>query len=312
MPELRKDYILDRYVIIATERGKRPDQFMQKQEIKKPDIDYFGPGNEHLTPAEIGRYPKNEKNWQLRWFPNKFAAVVDKGNPVIRTDNEFFTFADAFGYHEVIVEDPDINKQLADVPVERMEQLLRVYAERIAELSKKPGIKYVDIFKNHGEDAGTSLLHTHSQVIAYNDIPQQVLETEKACEKFSSCPYERIINIEKTSFRAVKETPTMVCFTPYASKFPLEIVIFPKRFVLSITEFNDAEYKETAEILKKLLLKLQSINAPYNIFLQYGISKMRFRITIAPRLAKWAGFELSTGTIINAVPPEEAAKFYRS
>jgi UDPglucose--hexose-1-phosphate uridylyltransferase len=313
MPELRKDYILDRWVIIATERGKRPHEFSAKKNDDKPTIDYFAPGNEHLTPPEIGRWPKDAKgnDWKIRWFPNKFSAVKAEGHFTIRTDNDFFTFADAYGYHEVIVENPDTDGSIEDEDVQLIEELLKVYAQRIRELSKKDGIKYVIVFKNKGSDAGTSIYHTHSQIIAFNKVPETILEKERAVSKYGYDPYEKIMQIEKNSNRKIKENNSMICFSPYASRFPMEAVIFPKRFVLSITEFTDAELKDFAALLKHLLLRLKTINAQYNFYLHYGIEKMRFHLIIAPRLSKWAGFEMATDTVINTVAPEEAAKFYR-
>lgn len=313
MLELRKDYITDDYAIISSERSKRPDDFKEKNAFEKPKVDFFGPGNEAMTPPEIGRWPPDAEgsDWVIRWFPNKFVAVKPEGNPEIKTDNEFFTFSSAYGYHEVIVETPDIDQQLADLSIDHIKQLLKIYSNRISELGKKPGIKYVCVFKNKGQGAATSIYHTHSQVIAYNKIPESIAKKENACQKFSYCPYEKIINIEKGSLRAVKENDTMVCFTPYASRFPMEVVIFPKQFLLNITEFNEEEYRDCAELLKYLLEKLKKINSSYNILLQYGLKKMRFHITIAPRLSLWGGFELLSGTIINTISPEDAAKFYR-
>ncbi len=313
MLELRKDYLTDDFVIISTDRGKRPHDFSKKVVSEKPKVDVFSPGNEHLTPPEIGRWPKDSKgsDWVIRWFPNKFTAVKPAGEPKIRTDNEFFTFAGAFGFHEVIVETPDIDKQLCNLPIDHIKQVLKVYAQRIAELRKKPGIGYVSVFKNSGPAAATSIYHTHTQVIAYNKVPETIIAKEKVCKKFSFEPFQRIIDIEKTSFRKIRENDSMVCFAPYASRFPLEAVIFPKRHLLNITEFDEGEFFDLAEMLKCLLEKLNSINSPYNFFLHYGLENVRFSLTLAPRLNIWGGFELSTGTIINSISPEDAAKFYR-
>jgi UDPglucose--hexose-1-phosphate uridylyltransferase len=310
MGEIRKDYILDRYVIIATERATRPDQFMENAEPKKADNCYFCPGKESQTPPEIMRVSDGEK-WKIRVFPNKFAAVRLEGYPHLETHNKYYTFASAFGYHEVIVETPDHDKILADLPAEHISEILKVYANRIKVLSAKEGINYVSVFKNHGKDAGTSLVHTHSQVIAYNVMPAHILEEETVYEERGYDVYGDIIRSEKDSFRRVAENGTAVCFTPYASRFPLEAWIFPKRYVRNITEFDEQEYLDFARILKGLLVKLQSINASYNFDLHYGLDKLRFHLELLPRLTKWAGFEHSTGTIINVVTPEDAAKFYR-
>ncbi|MBD3204486.1 galactose-1-phosphate uridylyltransferase [Candidatus Woesearchaeota archaeon] len=308
MGELRKDYILDRYVIIASERNKRPHQFRQEKVSKHVDKCFFCPGNEHLTPEELGRIKKGD-SWLIRYFPNKFPAVKKKGEMIVSTDNNFFTYSDSFGMHEVIVETPEHEKELADLSVSHIKKILNVYSSRIKCLADKPGIKYVSVFKNHGKDAGTSIIHTHSQVIAYNIVPGIIRKKEDACK--DSCAYCRIIQIEKDSHRKCFENEDAVAFTPYASRFPFEIWILPKRHRINITEFNDREIESAAKILKKILVMLQELNSPYNMYLHYGTRNLHFQIIIAPRLAKWAGFELSTGTIINPISPEKAAKFYR-
>ncbi|MFH0875844.1 MAG: DUF4931 domain-containing protein [archaeon] len=309
MPELRKDYVLNNFVIIATERAKRPDQFISEKKDKKTDICHFCPGNESLTPGEHARITDGKGGWLIRCFTNMYAAVAPTGNYIIKTDNSFFTYSDGFGLHEVIVETPEHEKELWDLPTWHIEKLLRFYSYRIQKMEVQTGIKYVTVFKNSGSDAGTSILHTHSQLIGYNLIPEEIIEKEKASA--NSCPYCRIIEIEKNSDRRCFESYHSISFTPYASRFPFEIWLFPRRHIRSITDFNDDEYKDTAEMLIRILSKLKKLNAPYNMYLQYGLDKMHFHIVITPRLAKWAGFEISTGTIINTMPPEKAAEFYR-
>ncbi len=311
MPELRKDYVLDNFVIIATERAKRPDQFKEKQASKEEDVVkcYFCPGNEHLTPPEIGRIINGKGGWQIRYFPNKFPAVANTGKAHITTDNSFFTYSDAYGYHEVIVETPDHDKELADLSCSHITQLLKVYSDRITNLSKDPSIRYVSVFKNSGEAAGTSIVHTHSQVIANNLIPKVILDKESASAY--GCPYCKILEIESTSHRQCYSNPTMTAFTPYASRFPFEIWIMPKRHVISLHDFTEQEFIDCADLFRQALRKLKTLNAAYNLVLHYGIRDMHLHFMIMPRLTKWAGFELATGTIINAMPPEKAAEFYR-
>lgn len=321
MVELRKDYILDRFVILAAERGKRPHEFKQAKKSKddKAKKCFFCPGNESMTPAEIYRTEKKGKEtekkdkWQIRVFPNKFSAV-NGGDGNIKTHNDFFTFADAVGKHEIVVETPNHKKQLADLGTDEFVELFKVYNNRIKEISKEPSVKYVLVFKNHGEEAGTSLLHSHTQIIGYNIIPVVVNKKEEACSRYPSCPYCRIMEIEKTSFRRVHENDSFVCFTPYASRFPYEIWFFPKRHIISSTEMNDDELKGLAELMQKVLKKLKSINASYNFYFHNGTGntqKFHFHIELTPRLSKWAGFELGSETIINTVSPEDAAEFYR-
>lgn len=307
--ELRKDYILDRWVILSTGRGKRPKEFKADKKVEK-GIDYFAPGNENKTPDEIGRL--GGKKWKMRWFANKFPAVDKHGDPEIKSENDFFTFSSAFGSHEVIVETPT-QKQLWDLPVKDIKELFKVYNSRILELGKEKDIKYVCVFKNHGDKGGTSLLHSHSQVIAYNKIPETVSEKIKACKEFGRCPYCEIWKIERNSFRRCFENDDFIAFCPYASRFNYEVWVFPKRHVGGLFELNQEEYNSMAEIMKKILLKLKKLGASYNHFLHYAPKgeDLHFHIEICPRIATWGGFELSAGTVINSVSPEDAAKFYR-
>jgi UDPglucose--hexose-1-phosphate uridylyltransferase len=309
--ELRKDYILERWVFLASDRKKRPREFKSKGEKEEKKICYFCPGNEHLTPPEIGRIGK--KKWKIRWFPNKFPAVEQKGNFSIKTDNTYFTFSDAYGIHEVIVETPHHNKQMWDLSNEHIKEVLDVYKQRITELGRLEHIKYVIIFKNHGKEGGTSLVHSHTQVTAINIVPTLVKEEVEAFKRYENCPYCDIINIEKNSHRRCFENNSMVAFAPYASRFNFEVWIFPKRHLKNITELKDNEALDLAEILKNVLEKLKKLNAAYNFFLHYAPEgeDLHFHIEVTPRLAIWAGFEFSSNAVINSVAPEDAAKFYR-
>jgi UDPglucose--hexose-1-phosphate uridylyltransferase len=312
MMELRKDYILDRYVIVSSARGKRPHEFKKVQEKVKEGICFFCPGNEKLTPPEIGRIG-TKKQWRLRWFPNKFAAVDQEGNPHFETHNDYFTFASAYGYHEVLVETNDHKKQLWDLTQNQIKTVLESYADRIRDLSQRDNINYVCVFKNHGKEGGTSLVHSHSQIIAYNKWPNLIKDKIEAVNRYDHCPYCDIIDAEKDSDRRCFENNSFIAFTPYASRFHFEIWVFPKEHIKNITHLGEDKLKDLAEILKKILKKLKSLNTPYNMELFYSPESedLHFHIEVTPRLAIWAGFELLTNDTINSMPPEDAAKFYR-
>ena len=309
--ELRKDYILDRYVIVSAGRKQRPKQF-GKKEVEKDSKCFFCSGNESMTPPEIGRIEENGK-WIIRWFANKFPAVNLDGNPEIRTDNNFYTFADAYGYHEVIVETNDHSKQLWDLDVKYIEKLLKVYNSRIKDLSSKGNIKYVCLFKNSGRDAGTSIVHSHTQIIAYNKIPELVSKEVAKSMEFSECPYCSIIASEKDSSRRCFENDSFIAFCPYASRFHYEVWVFPKKHVRSMEEFDDVMFSDLASIMHSILIKLKELGLSYNLSFHYAPNgdDLHFHIEVCPRDAIWGGFELLTDDVINSVIPEEAAKFYR-
>lgn len=309
--ELRKDYILDRFVIISESRGQRPHEFVESEE-KKEEACFFCPGNEAMTPPEIMRIPDGKGGWKIRVFPNKFAAAELKGNYGVRTDNRFFTFSDAYGVHEIIVETPDHEKHMADLSEAELRDVFKVYNRRIVDILRIPGIKYVSVFKNHGRDAGTSIIHTHTQIIANNILPTAVEEEINAIKRYPNCPYCDILNVEKGSYRRCFENDRFVAFAPYASRFHYEVWVFPKQHLKSSTLMDEETLLSLASIMKKILLKLKQISADYNFFLHYSEDDAyHFHIEVCPRLAVWAGFEYCTGITINSVSPEDAAKFYR-
>ncbi|VVB81146.1 Uncharacterised protein [uncultured archaeon] len=308
MGEIRKDYILDRWVIVSPKRGQRPHE-LKKPPIVESGVCYFCPGSENLTPPEIGRIVKNG-GWQLRWFENKFAALKPEGDFSFKTDNRFYSSSSAYGYHEIIVETPRHDKQLAQLSVDEVEQVLNVYARRIVELESKPGIKYVNVFKNHGLYGGTSIVHSHSQIMALSFVPPEINEKISAMRRFISCPYCSVVQSEKNSGRLCFENSDFVAFTPFASRFNYEVWIFPKTHVARLEKVN---FAGLADILVRVLRKVYDAGFDYNMIVQYGPKNedFHFHIEICPRVAIWAGFELCSGVIINSVAPEDAAKFYR-
>ncbi|HII17392.1 TPA: DUF4931 domain-containing protein [Candidatus Woesearchaeota archaeon] len=314
MGELRKDYILNRWVIIATERARRPQEFAKakKRILLSVKDDVLAAGNEDKTPPEIGRIEEGGK-WKIRWIPNKFPFVRGEGNPEMVTHNDFYTFSSAFGIHEVIVECPDLKRQLWDLPSDHIRKVLEVYSSRIEELERQKAIRYVVVFKNHGDDAGTSLAHSHSQVAAIGFVPPAIREEADACRSLGGDPYERIIAREKDSERRCLVNSSAIAFCPYASVSPYEIRLLPARFVKRLCALTPDELQGMADILREILVKLKSLNAPYNILVKYAPQgeSMRLHLDIVPRLTKWAGFELNSGIIVNPVAPESAAGFYR-
>ena len=308
---IRKDYILDRWVYYATERKKRPREFKKIEAKEEAKECFFCPNNEHLTPSEIGRL-EYKGAWKMRWFLNKFPAVEKKGSAGLKS-KKFFSQGYSYGIHEIIVETQHHKSQLADLPIQQIRELLEVCRLRIMELSKLKGIRYVEVFKNHGKDAGTSLLHSHTQVMALPQIPTLVVEEAKAANKNKKCPYCEIVKLESKSKRKIFETKNIVAFAPFASRFNYEAWIFTKQHKRNFEELEEEEYKDIALVLKRILVKLKKINASYNFFIHYSPDKenLHFHIEITPRIASWGGFEISTDAIINSVLPEDAARFYR-
>ena len=308
---LRKDYILDRWVYYTSSRGKRPREFKTVVVREEAKTCLFCPGNEKLTPPEIGRL-EYKGSWRMRWFPNKFPAVGTRHKHSIKSKG-FIAEGYAFGLHEIIAETNHHKSQLADLPVSQIRELLEVYKVRVKELSRIKNVNYVQVFKNHGKEAGTSLVHSHSQVVALPEMPELVREEISAAKRFRKCPYCDIVKLESKSKRKIFETKNVLAFAPFASRFNYEAWIFTKHHKNSLEELSEEELMDLAIALKKILSRLKKINASYNFFLHYapGKNDLHLHIEITPRTATWAGFEFSTNSTINSVLPEDAARFYK-
>ena len=310
--ELRKDYLLEHWVILSEGRGSRPRDFGERVVVNEQAACFFCPGKEGQTPDEIGRFPKSG-DWKIRWFPNKFPAV-EKDEKSALQQRGFLASAGAYGHHEIIVETPDHRLQLFDLSEGEVLELLSVYANRLFWLRKDPQVQYVTVFKNHGRNAGTSLLHSHTQVIASHHVPEAVREEAAAAGNAKGCAYCAIVASEMRSERRCFENSSFAAFAPYASRFNYECWIFPKRHVKSLLGLEQHELAELAAILLQVLRKLKALGADYNFFLHEAPpqSELHFHIEVAPRIATWGGFELATGIVINSVHPELAAAWYRS
>ena len=313
MIEIRKDYIFERWSYIASDRGKRPEQFEKKNGEKKDSVCYFCPVNENLTPPEIGRMKNdNSDSWKVRWFLNKFPIVDSQSDEPIGMEG-IYAKGGGFGYHEIIAETPDHEKQLADLTVSEIADVIKVYLLRMSELIGREGVNYVQIFKNSGVEAGTSLAHSHSQVVALSIVPRAVQEKVNAIKKYKVCQYCDIIKKEEKSERFVYANDDFVVFTPYAPRFNYEVLILPRKHYLNITELGGEEIENLAKSFQKVLAKLGAMNIPYNFYLHYSPKgeNLHFHFEIVPRMNKWAGFELATDSYVITTSPEDAAKFYR-
>lgn len=302
--EIRKDYFLDRYVIIAPKRNKRPHKIIRKDEDQLQDC-YFcpqivdQPGREKVV-QEV----KEDGKWLIKVIENKF--------PALSTDNYR-----AYGKQEVIIETPEHNKELHEFSLEHIVKVLDVYINRYRELKETKGIKYVLVFKNEGGKAGASIPHSHSQVIALPVIPPKLEEEAYAVddywEKHHSCPYCDIIKKESGTKRVIWEDEHLFVLAPYASESPYGAWFIPKRHIRSIEYLHENEKMSFAHAFKKILKKLDDIDVSYNYFFLNSLDAEHHHmiLKLSPRPNVWAGLELGTGVIINPVPPEEAAEFYQ-
>lgn len=329
MPELRKDPVTGRWVIIATERAKRPTDFVrEKVEIRGVGFCPFCAGNEAKTPPEILSYRKdgsarNTPGWSLRVVPNKFPALGIEG-ALNRQGEGLYDKMNGIGAHEVIIETPEHQQTLATMPVRGIEDVLWAYRDRILDLKKDRRFKYALIFKNHGDAAGASLEHTHSQLIALPVVPKYVREEVNSAKDYYSykerCIFCDIVRQEiEDGVRVIAENQTFITIAPYAPRFPFEMWILPKTHQSAFEESQKYEFEQLAAMLKDMLMRLDNVlDFPaYNHIIhtspipEASNDYYHWHLEIMPKLTKMAGFEWGTGFHINPTPPEESAKFLR-
>ena len=328
MPELRRDPIVGRWTIVSTERGKRPSDFLREEETNAATSCPFCPGFEDKTPPEILAYhpPQREKNksgWWVRVVPNKFPALQIEGS-LNRTGEGMYDKMNGIGAHEVIIETPDHSKDIHLVEDKRVEDIFWAWRDRIIDLKKDRRFKYILIFKNHGDAAGASLEHTHSQLIALPVVPKRVTEeVEGAREHYNfkeRCIFCDIIRQETESkIRLISENDGFLAIAPFASRFPFEMWILPKTHQCNFEESQKREFEQLAPMLKDMLSRLDRVlDFPaYNYIVhtspigESAQDYFHWHMEIMPKLTKLAGFEWGTGFYINPTPPEESAKFLR-
>lgn len=329
MPELRKDPINGRWVIIATERGVRPKDFTVARKPMHQSFCPFCPSNEDATPPEVLSFrsdasEKNTPGWTLRVVPNKFPALKIEGDANKRGDG-LYDMMNGIGAHEVIIETPEHHRSLASLPAERIEDVLWAYRSRLLDLKKDTRFRCGVIFKNHGAAAGASLEHSHSQLIALPVVPKTVAEEMAGAKKYHNfrgrCVFCDIIAQEtREGARIVHETEHAVALTPFASRSPFETWVLPRHHNSSFEASGAAVYRDVARTMQVVLRKLEKAlgDPAYNYMLHtapYGdpsLDHYHWHIEILPKLTNVAGFEWGSGFYINSTPPEKAAEFLRS
>ncbi len=328
MPELRKDPIIGRWVIISTERGKRPVDY----EIPAPVVSHgscpFCYGQEHLTTPEIlaVRPPEtapNSPGWQLRVIANKYPALRVEGE-LEKSGEGLYDKMSGIGAHEIIVEMPEHNRFLSDLDIPHIQNILSAYVSRMQDLKRDTRLKYLMIFKNQGYRAGASLEHSHSQLIATPIVPKSINEELAGAKEYYSykerCVFCDIVKQEtEDRRRLVLENDRFISIAPFAARFPFECWLLPKKHESNFENITPADLALLAAMLKETLLRIKASvnNPPYNLVLHTapcqmsGLQHFHWHMEIMPRLTRVAGFERGTGFYINPTPPEEYAQFLR-
>jgi len=337
MPELRKDPIIGRWVIIATERAKRPDQFAGQQKegpvTEKPCP--FCPGQESQTPPEIYAVrrgtPANAPGWKLRVVPSIAPFLRIEGD-LERRGKGLYDLMNGIGAHEVIIETNEHVANMADLSEEQISRVITCYIDRIIDLEKDKRFKYVLVFKNHGWVAGGGRIkHSRSQLIATPVNPKRVKEELVGARLYydyhERCIFCDLLKQELASKdRLIIDIDGFIAITPFAARFPFEVWILPKKHSADFINLEVAQRMDLARIMKVVLAKLKiGLNdPPYNYVLHTAPFRRQkvgywksidndyhWHIEIMPRLTRVAGFEWGTGFYICSLPPEDAAKFLR-
>ena len=328
--EFRRDPIVDRWVIVAEERSRRPQPFVDWEEApSQAKFCPFCPGNEEKTPPEVMAFRSphadiDRAHWRVRVVPNKFPALSLQMQSD-RCEIGLYDRMDGVGAHEVVVESPDHAGRFWKYSPQHVEEIFWAYRERMQALAQDARLQYILIFKNKGREAGASLEHPHTQIIATPIVPKIVSEelagSQRYMEQRGRCVYCAMVEEERRQkLRLVAETEHFVAFCPFASRFPYETWILPREHESRFDPVSDAELAELAGFFRQTLARLAQTlsDPPYNFLLHTapcrdaGLPYYHWHFEIIPKLIRVAGFEWGTGFFINPMPPETAARMLRS
>lgn len=330
MQQFRRDPILGRWIIVQADKAISPSDYFD-QSVGAKQIGKFCPfcvGNEDKNPPDIftDRTPQSGANsaWNLRVIANKFPALRIEGD-LDRQGIGIYDQMNGVGAHEVIIETPDHLKDIADLSDEEVAKIIFSYKQRCLELKQDNRFEYILIFKNHGQSAGASLEHAHSQLIALPIVPKKVKEALRGAEKYyefkQRCVYCDIIDQElKAQERMICENENFAAFCPFAACTPFEIWIIPKKHCCHFELISEDMVYEFSAILRDVLWRLKKIltDPPFNFIIntapiqhEQELGFYHWHMQILPKLTRVAGFEWGTGFYINPSPPEQTAKLLR-
>lgn len=315
MSEIRKHYFLDEYCIIAAGRGKRPSDFSSSPEVQNATSCVFCAGKEDKTPPALAVYKDGQilqdskdelvRDWQIRCIPNLYPALSPAG-----VDTPYLS---GYGFHEVIIETPLHEKKLTDFTDEEMYLLMKVYRDRVVHYWKQQQVQFVSLFKNWGKQAGASLEHTHSQLIALPLIPPLIQREASVIHQQGKCPYCEIVRMESSNERVVYGNEHFIAFAPYCSKVPFEVWFLPKEHVSHLGEMPEDILKSLGIAIRYVLSKMGTVlTSPaynYMFFQLLDDDSYHLNIRLQPVTSKVAGFEKNTDIFINTMPPEKAAEY---
>jgi len=317
MSTIRYCKLRDTDVIISPKRLHRPTQFHTPTDHYELDECPFESGSEDATPTEIYSVKDKNGDWITRVVPNLYNALdIHEENSSKREG--FFTSKSAFGAHEVIIETPSHDKTADRYTLENWEAYLKTINYRVKDLAQDFRLKYIQVFKNHGSQAGATLSHPHSQIIATGFVPSEVKnELKRAKEYFKIHNRTLLLDITNEELRinerVIYENNSFVAFAPFASLYPFEVIIAPKEQIATMGALNQSGIHDLAQILKNVHKKLYATlgDFHYNMIFKNpptAVEYYTFHIQIIPRIYMLAGYELASGMRINPVSPEVSAQ----
>ena len=329
MTEFRKDPIVGQWVIVRQDGSFKPEDYSKEDHaFRQQATCQFCPGKEYFTPPEIEavRYDgssANKPGWQVRVVPNKFPALKIEGD-IDRRKLGIFDMSNGVGAHEVVIETPSHEKQLADLGEQDIVDVINKYQSRVVDLTRDRRFKYIIIFKNYGAWAGASVEHAHSQIIALPMIPKYVLEELQGAEKFfaahQQCVFCAMIEQEiREQERLVAENGDYLAFCPFVSRYPFECWILPKKHGSPFASISGHERLSLAQLLKDCLMRIKGClsDPSYNFYLHTSPvnyeeeESYHWHLEIVPRLTQFSGFEWGSGYYVVRTSPEDAAKYLR-
>ncbi len=309
-----------------TSQSKGPEDYLvfrkPYREIEPIEPCPFCAGNEVLTPGQILALEGEEKGkWAVRVVPNKFPFFRIEGELDKRPEG-MYDLMNAVGAHEIIIETPDHQGAWGKMNSGQMQRVLRAYRERASDLARDRRFRQILILKNH---PGIFNLHPHSNVLALPVIPRRIDEeiwgTLDYFRRKERCIFCDIIKEEIASGkRLILESAHFLSFCPFASRYPFETWIIPRRHSSDFVSIGDDEMQDLASIMgsvfRRLLRLLQ--DPPYSFAIhsspiqeKYHRSEYHWHMEIRPRIGLREGFEWATGFFVNPTPPEVAATYLR-
>ena len=335
--ELRQDLVSGDWVLIATGRGKRPHTFIKekRQKFEQPisecpfeDPQVTGHGEPLLIYYEeekrrrIKDAKKPIKEWSLQVIKNKYPAFGPGDCSIIYKEGPY-KLMDGAGFHEIIIT-RDHKKHFAVLPIEKVEEVIKAYQERYLALMEHKCVNYISIFYNHGREAGASVSHPHSQLIAMPILPADINRSLRGAERYREehgrCIHCKMLRWEKEEKRSIFQNEYFIVYAPFVPRTAFELRVYPRKHRSNFEKMNKTERKYLAEALWQALYRLyKGLKDPaYNFFLHTApcdgkdYKYYHWHIEIWPKTAIWAGFELGTGIEISTIEPEEVAKYLRS